>query len=128
MLTPFTPIYTVIAIKFDIIRRLASDPKSTKIAAIVNDVDPSAESVLEESETLGAQVLTNTEGELFMTIYKNTGSDQELRSSQNGRTVLDTGTEEALYSVRLEENNWSGWTPEQVQEALHIITTNWFND
>ena len=95
---------------------------------VLHDVDPSAESVLEESETLGAQVLTNTEGELFMTIYKNTGSDQELRSSQNGRTVLDTGTEEALYSVRLEENNWSGWTPEQVQEALHIITTNWFND
>lgn len=35
MLTSFTPIYTVIAIKFDIIRRLASDPKSTKIAAVV---------------------------------------------------------------------------------------------
>ena len=45
VLTPFTPIYTVIAIKFDIIRRLASDPKSTKIAAVVKKYEVTAHQV-----------------------------------------------------------------------------------
>ena len=95
---------------------------------VLKQIDPTAESTLEESETLGTAVLTNTTAELFMTIYKNTGSDRLTRSTQGGRTVLETSAEDTVYSVRLEEDNWFRWTPEKVQQALHIITTNWFND
>ena len=95
---------------------------------VLKQVDSTAESTLEESETLGASVLTNTTAELFMTICKNTGTDRLTRSVQGGRTVLNTSAEDTVYSVRLEEDNWFHWTPEKVQQALHIITTNWFND
>lgn len=91
-------------------------------------VDPTVESRLEENEALGVTVLTNTTAELFMTLYKNAGADQLTRSIQDGRTKLDTDTDGITYSVRLEDGDWNRWLPADVQEALHVITTNWFSD
>lgn len=91
--------------------------------------DGSGESMLLQTDpSAGDVVLTNAQARLFLTIYKNTGSDRDTRSSIDGRTVLDMGDENAVYSVSIAEDSLSDWTVETVQENLHIITTNWSND
>lgn len=89
---------------------------------------PGEGSNLQLDETLGLAVLSNTKAVPLLTIYKNSGSDQYSRARQEGRTVLETGDQQATYSVALFDNEWSEWTAEDVQENLHIIVTNWSSD
>lgn len=95
---------------------------------VLKEIDPGVGNTLETSETLGTPVLSNTTAEPFMTIYKNTGTDQGKRSSMGSRIALDMETEDASYAVEFFENSWCDWTAEDVQKQLHIITTNWFSD
>ncbi len=90
--------------------------------------DPGQGSSLEENSVLGRSVLTNTNAGLFMTIYKNTGTDRVRRTTLEGRAGLNMDTEDTTYCVELKEDNPFGWTVDTVRENLHIITTNWSND
>ncbi len=85
---------------------------------------------LQEDESTGVTVLNNVNAELFMTICKNTGDDREERAALGDRILLDTGSEDAAYSVELyeTENEFCDWTAEDVLEQLHIITTDWSGD
>ncbi|MCD7760651.1 MAG: hypothetical protein LUH16_02580 [Clostridiales bacterium] len=93
-------------------------------------VDEEAGLWLQEDESTGISVLNNVDAELFMTIYKNTGDDREKRSVLGDRVLLDTGSEDAVYSVELyeTESGFCDWTAEDVLEQLHIITTDWSGD
>lgn len=94
----------------------------------VEKVDPEADSLLQMDAATGQSVLSNAAGELFMTIYKNTGSDRATRAAIGERTVLTQGAEDAVYSVEFFAHDWSDWTGETVEENLHIIVTNWSSD
>lgn len=82
---------------------------------------------LQTDPVTGDAVLVDTQAELFLTIYKNTGTDRATRSAQGDRQVLEMGDETAVYSVQIRDNP-SHWTAQTVQENLHIITTNWSNE
>lgn len=87
-----------------------------------------ADSQLQTDPATGRTVLSDTEAQLFFTIYKNTGADRATRSGIGSRTVLDLGGEDAVYSVSFGEAGLDGWDAETVLENLHIITTNWSNE
>ncbi|MCD7880673.1 MAG: hypothetical protein LUG47_03170 [Clostridiales bacterium] len=93
-------------------------------------VDEEAGVWLQEDESTGISVLNNVDAELFMTIYKNTGDDREKRAVLGDRILLDTGSEDAVYSVELyeTENEFCDWTAGDVLENLHILTTDWSGD
>ncbi len=91
-------------------------------------IRPEEGSNLQMSETLGVSVLSNTKAVPLLTVYKNSGTDQESRSRMEGRTVLETVDENATYSVALFDNSQGDWTAEDVQKNLHIIVTNWSSD
>jgi len=91
-------------------------------------INPEENTSLRLEESSGLSLLTNIRAVPFMTIYKNTGSDQRARSRLEGRTMLMTGAENASYSVAFPENPWNSWTAEDVQSNLHIISTNWSSD
>ncbi len=91
-------------------------------------VDPEGESHLQMDLSTGQNVLTNAAGALFMTVYKNTGADREMRAAIGERTVLGQGTEEAVYSVLFSGETEIAWTVEDVEEHLHIIVTDWSSE
>lgn len=90
--------------------------------------NPELDSQLQSDPVTGNAVLSNTEAKLFLTIYKNTGTDRVRRSSMGGRTPLEIGDDNSVYSVSLTGDSLSGWTAETVQDNLRIIVTNWSND
>lgn len=86
------------------------------------------DNLLQTDPVTGDAMLSNVEAHLFLTIYKNTGTDRVSRSNSAGRTVLEMGEENAVYSVSISQDSLNDWTAETVQENLHIITTNWSNE
>ncbi len=97
---------------------------------VLTKIDEEAGIWLQEDESTGVTVLNNVNATLFMTLYKNTGDDREERAVLGDRILLDTGSEDAAYSVELygTENGFCDWTAEDVLERLHIITTDWSSD
>lgn len=86
------------------------------------------DNLLQTNPVTGDAMLSNVEAHLFLTIYKNTGTDRVSRSNSAGRSVLEMGEENAVYSVSVSQDSLDGWTAETVQDNLHIITTNWSNE
>lgn len=94
---------------------------------VLEKEDPKADSWLQTDPATQSTVLSNVVAKPFMVLYKNSGTDRVARAVLGNRMLLNTGSEDALYSVEL-DSSLSEWTEEDVQENLHIIVTNWSNE
>lgn len=63
--------------------------------------------------------------ELFLSIYKNTGNDQDTRSTMDGRMLL-LSTQDATYSIKFYETDYdSGFDANDLFGCFHQILTDW---
>ncbi|MCC8183076.1 MAG: hypothetical protein LIO45_08940 [Clostridiales bacterium] len=97
---------------------------------VLTPVDEDGGKILQRDENTGTAVLSNGTAARFMTISQNPGADREERAVLGERSLLDTGSEDAAYSVEFyeTEDGFCDWTEEDVLENLHIITTDWSSD
>ncbi len=67
----------------------------------------------------------NTEPTPFLTIYRLTGANREIRSQIGSRFVLLTESD-AIYAAEFHENEWDcGLTPEDLTDRFNLIRTEW---
>lgn len=70
----------------------------------------------------------DTEPTPFLTIYRLTGANREIRSRIGNRFVLLTQTD-AIYAAEFHENEWDcGLNVESLTERFHLIRTEWSTD
>lgn len=67
----------------------------------------------------------NQEPQSFLTIYRLTGDNRELRSRMGGRFVL-LEQSDAIYAAEFHDNGWNcGLSQEELTERFHLIKTEW---